>query len=92
MVIWAGGKINQVNFNLNPLPENGKSGSALSIPFRCNVKTKVAETLRFENKVFETEFTAKAIRQVVTSPDGNTLIFTNAAGFLLQKTAGQTAN
>src|SRR5690606_31772812 len=41
-------------------------------------------TLRFENKVFENEFTAKAIRQAVTSPDGKTLVF-NAAGEIYKK-------
>jgi len=61
-----------------------KKNKPMSIPFTCNVKTKVAETLRFENKVFEPEFTALAVRNAATSPDGKTLIF-NAAGFLHRK-------
>jgi imidazolonepropionase-like amidohydrolase/Tol biopolymer transport system component len=73
MLIWAGGKIKKI----------GKGG-ATDIPFSCAVKTKVAETLKFEHNVFEPEFTARAIRHAVTSPDGKTLIF-NAAGQLYQK-------
>lgn len=86
LIIWAGGKIKKISEdNTGKKAENGLPLFVVQdIPFICNVKTKVAETLRFENKVFEKEFTAKAIRQVVTSPDGNTLIF-NAAGFLYKK-------
>lgn len=54
------------------------------IPFTCEVKTKVAETLKFENKVFEAEFTAKAIRGATTSYDDKILVF-NAAGLLYRK-------
>ncbi|MFN0036709.1 MAG: amidohydrolase family protein [Saprospiraceae bacterium] len=78
IIIWAGGKIKRLDLRLP-----GKTG-AVDIPFTCNVKTKVAETLKFENKVFENEFTAKAIRNVTTSPDGNTLVF-NATGQLYHK-------
>ncbi|HRI59744.1 MAG TPA: amidohydrolase, partial [Saprospiraceae bacterium] len=93
IVIWAGGKIKRIALGLKlpettqPLGENQVGLRAMSvtdIPFNCNVKTKVAETLRFENKVFENEFTAKAIRHAVTSPDGKMLVF-NAAGFLYRK-------
>jgi imidazolonepropionase-like amidohydrolase/Tol biopolymer transport system component len=78
IIIWAGGKIKRLNLRMP-----GKT-EVVDIPFTCNVKTKVAETLKFENKVFESEFTAKAVRHAVTSPDGKTLIF-NAAGRLYQK-------
>jgi imidazolonepropionase-like amidohydrolase/Tol biopolymer transport system component len=87
MVIWAGGKLNKIDLNVVPDPEtaDGKMRSVRSnIPFTCNVKTKVAETLKFENKVFEKEFTARAVRHAVTSPDGKTLIF-NVAGVLWKK-------
>ncbi|MBV6442214.1 MAG: Protein TolB [Saprospiraceae bacterium] len=87
IIIWARGKINLLDFKVIPDPEtaDGKIRHVRSsISFTCNVKTKVAETLKFENKVFENEFTAKAIRQAVTSPDGKILIF-NAAGFLYRK-------
>jgi imidazolonepropionase-like amidohydrolase/Tol biopolymer transport system component len=93
--ISAGGKIKKLQFSLGETavrsPDNSikKSyspslTSATEVPYTCNVKTKVAETLRFENKVFEKQFTANAIRNAVTSPDGKTLIY-NAAGQLFQK-------
>lgn len=84
ILIWAGGKIKKVE--IPALPPGGKIAKAVvtEIPFSCAVKTKVAETLRFENKVFEPSFTAHAIRNAITSPDGKTLLF-NAAGRLYQK-------
>jgi len=87
IVIWAGGKIKRLDLAIKLTEDDfvgwGTRGVS-DIPFSCNVKTKVAETLRFENKVFENEFTAKAIRQAVTSPDGKMLVF-NAAGKLYKK-------
>ena len=92
LIIWANGKIKKIPFwrafwqpyDDDPNFHQQFEVQVKDIPFTCAVKTKVAETLRFENKVFENEFTAKAIRQAVTSPDGKTLIF-NAAGFLYRK-------
>lgn len=83
LVIWAGGKIRRISFDLARVADRS-AVSVQDIPFRCNVKTSVGETVRFENKVFESEFTARAIRHAVTSPDGKTLVF-NAAGKLYQK-------
>lgn len=89
--IWAGGKIKRISFhwtNIAPDDRNTPADkpvvSVEDIPFSCTVKTKVAETLRFENKVFEPEFTVKAIRQATSSPDGKSLVF-NAAGKLYRK-------
>ncbi|MCC6281662.1 MAG: PD40 domain-containing protein [Saprospiraceae bacterium] len=82
IVIWAAGKIKKI-----ALPAsfgNASKAVVTDIPFTCNVKTKVAETVRFENKVFEPSFTAHAIRNAVTSSDGKTLLF-NAAGRLYTK-------
>ncbi len=83
IVIWAGGGIKTV-----PIAEQNSqiamTKTVGTIPFTCQVKTKVAETLHFDNQVFEEKFTAHAIRQAVTSPDGKTLIF-NAAGRLYIK-------
>ncbi|MBU6341833.1 MAG: PD40 domain-containing protein [Bacteroidetes bacterium] len=85
LVIWAGGKIKKLEFDLSqPDQMNSQNVRVSDIPFSCNVKTKLAETLRFENKVFEPEFTAHAIRQARTAPDGKTLVF-NAAGHLYIK-------
>ncbi|MBP6828118.1 MAG: PD40 domain-containing protein, partial [Saprospiraceae bacterium] len=86
ILIWAGGQIKKITFAASTIEsilhdEKPKLENAL---FSCRVKTKVAETLRFENKVFEREFIARAIRQVATSPDGKAMIF-NAAGRLYKK-------
>jgi imidazolonepropionase-like amidohydrolase/Tol biopolymer transport system component len=80
LVIWAGGKIRKIalpqdakgSFNpLLPMPET----AVTDIPFRCNVVTKVAETLQFQNTAFAPEFEAKALRFATTTPDDNTLFF-----------------
>lgn len=91
LYIWAGGKIKRVGFhwtNIAPDDRHTRTDKPVvnveDIPFSCTVKGKVAETLRFENKVFEPEFTVKAVRQALTSPDGKTLVF-NAAGKLYRK-------
>jgi len=87
LVIWAGGKIKKIGLNSNYLTDT-KANKAFfpvsEIPFSCQVKSKVAETLRFKNKVFEPEFTVRAVRNAITSPDGKTMIF-NAAGKLYKK-------
>jgi len=54
------------------------------IPFQANTVHTVQQALHFEQKVFSTEFTAKMLRQLSTSPDGKTIIF-NAAGFLYKQ-------
>jgi Tol biopolymer transport system component/imidazolonepropionase-like amidohydrolase len=89
IAIWAGGKIMLVDgwtttFDPETYYEKVEAKNVREIPFTCIVKTKIAETLKFENKVFEPTFTAKAIRQVTTSPDGNLLVF-NAGGKLFLK-------
>lgn len=87
IAIWAGGKIKMVQFNLAKLQDAATAESAVGvkdIPFTCNVNTKLGETLKFEQKVYEKQFTARAIRHAVTSPDGKVLVF-NAAGKLYRK-------
>ncbi|MEM6318313.1 MAG: amidohydrolase family protein [Bacteroidota bacterium] len=64
---------------------DGKEIAAVDIPFTVDVKTKVAETVRFRNDAFEEEMTVKAIRNAVTSPDGSYLLF-NALGKIWKKT------
>ena len=75
LVIWGKGKIWKV-------PASG--GDATQIPFTVNAKHKLMETVSFQNKVHEDEFKVNTIRQAVTSPDGNKLIF-NAVGHLWSK-------
>ncbi|MCB0532226.1 MAG: PD40 domain-containing protein [Saprospiraceae bacterium] len=91
IVIWAGGTfkklkvLNKQTWTNDPESETGiRPVPVEEIPFSCKVKTKVAETLHFDNKVFENEFDVKAVRQAVTSSDGKTLVF-NAAGKLYKK-------
>ncbi|MCC7506108.1 MAG: PD40 domain-containing protein [Saprospiraceae bacterium] len=99
IVIWAGGKIKRISYHWSNIAPDDRHTAAATpqvsvseIPFSCTVKTKVAETLRFENKVFEAEYKARAIRHATTSPDGKTLVF-NAAGKLYRKAlpAGEVA-
>lgn len=75
IIIWAKGKIQKIDIS---------TGKAIPIPFQADVKTKLAETLKFDNKVFEDNFTAKVIRHCVTSPDEKYIIF-NAVGYLWKK-------
>lgn len=91
IVIWAGGKIKRISLGnalkneAVALDDKGFVKNTVSeIPFSCTVHSKIAETLRFKNPVFEKEFTAKAIRHAITSPDGKLLVF-NAAGQLYSK-------
>jgi imidazolonepropionase-like amidohydrolase/Tol biopolymer transport system component len=75
IVIWSGGKINNINIETLIITE---------IPFSVDVHLKIAETLEFENPVSPDKFTAKVIRHAVTSLDGKTLVF-NALGYLWSK-------
>ena len=62
----------------------GAKISPVSIPFSVDVNTKVAETVRFKNEAFEEERKLKAIRNVITAPDGQSIIF-HAIGQLWKK-------
>ncbi|MFN4257499.1 MAG: TolB family protein, partial [Saprospiraceae bacterium] len=86
IVIWAGGKIKRLDFDLGKAADwlGSVRPKVSDIPFRCEVRTKVAETQRPVQKVFEESFTARAIRQAVTSPDGHWLVF-NSIGQLYRK-------
>lgn len=75
IVIWAGGKIKKINIT---------SMAAVDIPFKAAASHKIVDALKFKNETAPDKFTAKAIRQAATSPDGKTLVF-NAAGYLWKK-------
>lgn len=75
LVIWAQGKIWQVDAN---------SGTPTEIPFTADVEQVVAEPLRFEQTIGRGKFEPKMIRDVATSPDGKTLVF-HALGHLWVK-------
>ena len=75
IIIWAQGKIKKIDVNSLEVAE---------IPFQVSASHKIVNALKFKNKAFEDTFSAKAIRNAVTSPDGKTLVF-NAAGYLWVK-------
>lgn len=75
IVIYAKGKIRKINVNTT---------EAVVIPFLVTAKHKITSALKFENKAFETNFTSKAIRNAITSPNGKQLIF-HSAGYLYIK-------
>lgn len=75
LVFYAKGKIRNVNI------ETLKTDV---IPFMVDTKVETQNALRFEQKVYEEEFTSKMLRQLNTSPDGQLLVF-NAAGYLYKK-------
>jgi len=75
IVIWAKGEIWKIN--VNTLDKQ-------VIPFKVTANHKLAETVKFKNEVFTENFTAKAIKNAITSPDGNMLVF-NAIGYLWKR-------
>ncbi len=72
VVIWAKGKIVKIDIDKK---------TATEIPFKVTAKHKMMETVQFENKAFETEYEAKVLRNAITSPDGNRIVF-SALGHL----------
>lgn len=75
IIVWSGGKINKVNI---------ATLEVTNIPFEVENTIKIAKTLEVDTPVYTDDFTAKVIRQAVTSPDGKTLIF-HALGYLWEK-------
>ncbi len=68
IVFWTGGKINKINIETKQLT---------NIPFQVNEKIKITKTHRVKRKVFEESFTSKMIKDVKTSPDGKSIVFTS---------------
>jgi len=75
IVIWGKGKIWKVNT---------ETKKATAIPFEVAAKHKFAETVLFDQEVAPDEFEVKVIRQLVTAPDGKSVVF-NALGSLWQQ-------
>ena len=75
IVVWAKGKLQRVNI---------KTATAVTIPFTADVAIEIADRVFFETPIENNEFTAKVIRDAVTSPDGKTLVF-RALGYLWTK-------
>lgn len=76
IVIWANGKIRKIDIS--------KANSDVEIPFKCQVKQRVAQALRFSQDINPETFRPQVIRHAVTSPDGKWLVF-NALGYLWKK-------
>ena len=75
LVVWAQGKIWKVNVDTR---------EATQIPFEADVVQTLNQALRFQQEVSPDEFTVKMIRNGVTSPDGQWLVF-SAVGQLWKK-------
>lgn len=75
IVIYAKGKI--WNIDINTL-------AATQIPFEVTSAQIITEALHFPQKVYQEQFEVKMIRQLTTSPDGQTVAF-NAAGHIYIK-------
>ncbi len=75
IVFYAKGKIKQIELNNLYVSD---------IPFEVTSNQTVQDALHFDQQVYAPEFTAKMLRQLVTSPDGKTVVF-NAAGYLYKK-------
>ena len=68
ILIWAQGKINKINI---------ESRLITNIPFEVNQEIKLAKTHHEKRTVFKEEFTSKMIKDVQTSADEKTMIFTS---------------
>lgn len=78
IVLWAGGKINKIDI---------ATQEVAIIPFEATATHYITEAVRHDHTkegISPEQFTAKAIRHAVTSPDGKTLVF-NAAGYIYKK-------
>lgn len=75
IVLWAQGKINRINIDTKQIT---------NIPFQVDQEIKLAKTHRVKRKVFEPQFASKMVKDVKTSPDGNTIVFT-ALGHIYKK-------
>ncbi|MFN4247995.1 MAG: amidohydrolase family protein [Flavipsychrobacter sp.] len=76
IIIWAGGKIRKIDVN--------KPNTATDIPFTCDVKQKISETVRFAQDMNPDRFNVHVIRHATTSPDGKWLVF-SALGHIYKK-------
>ncbi len=75
IIIWANGKINKVDT---------QTGNSEIIPFEVESSHNIVDAVRFKQDVAPDQFRVKAVRQLVTSPDGRTLVW-SAAGYLWTK-------
>jgi Tol biopolymer transport system component/imidazolonepropionase-like amidohydrolase len=76
IIIWSGGHLNKIDVT--------KTNTSTVIPFTAEVKTKIADAVRFQQNINPDQFKVNVIRQATTSPDGKALVF-NALGYLWKK-------
>jgi Tol biopolymer transport system component/imidazolonepropionase-like amidohydrolase len=68
LIVWAQGKINRINIDTKQIQ---------NIPFQVNQEINLAKTHRVKRNVFEETFTSKMIKDVQTSPNDSTIVFTS---------------
>ena len=76
IVVWGEGKIWRVDV---------AARSGQPIPFSAHVEVTVNDALRFKQNVAPDEFPVRMLRDVTTSPDGKTVVY-SALGRLYRKT------
>jgi imidazolonepropionase-like amidohydrolase/Tol biopolymer transport system component len=72
VVIWAGGKFKKIKIFDQKISE---------IPFEVSNTIKLVKTLEVDNPAHPEKYTAKAVRQLASSPNGTVIVF-NAIGHL----------
>ena len=75
IVIWTEGKIKKINTT---------TGASEKIPFQAKATHQITDALIFKHNPAPDTFESHVIRNAVTSPDGNVIVF-NAAGYLYTK-------
>lgn len=76
LVFWSAGKIHSINIDSKVIK---------NIPFEIDTSIKLTETHQVKRKAFTENFSSKMIKDVKTSPNGNTIIFTSL-GHIYKKT------
>ena len=76
LVFWTAGKIHSINIDSKVIK---------NIPFEIDTSIKLTETHQVKRKAFTENFSSKMIKDVKTSPNGNTIIFTSL-GHIYKKT------
>lgn len=81
IIIWAQGKI--LNIDISPLTKSGEKGSvaAKEIPFIVHAKHRINDALHFRQETAPDKFTSTVIRNATVSANEKFLAF-NAAGYL----------
>ena len=76
LVFWTAGKIHSINIDSKVIK---------NIPFEIDTSIKLTETHQVKREAFTENFSSKMIKDVKTSPNGKTIIFTSL-GHIYKKT------